>query len=57
MSLVQIIQGNQFYANPLAIVAKNDIEAIGLYKAITGNNGTSMCELERGCSTLKVEMI
>lgn len=51
------IQGNQFYANPLAIVAKNDVEAIGLYQSLTGNNGISMCELERVCNTLKVEMI
>lgn len=43
------------YTNPLAIIAKNDIEAVQLYNDVTSVIGGVLCEMESNCSKLKVE--
>ena len=46
------------YQNPLAIVARNQYIATGIYNEITGcESATMLCEIENRCDNLKVEMI
>lgn len=46
------------YKNPIAVVAKNQSEAIGIYNNIfKTDEGIVMCELKNRCDELEVESI
>ena len=46
------------YSNPIAVVAKNQQEAIAVYNSIMNTNqGSVLCELEHRCDKLEVEAI
>lgn len=50
--------GLDIYQNPVAIVAKNDIEAMGYYRTISNKeNGTVLAEIVNRCDNLKVEPV
>lgn len=50
--------GLNVYKNPIAIVAPTESRAIETYYEFTKkNNGTVLCELERRCDNIKVEMV
>lgn len=46
------------YKNPIAVVAKNQTEAVGVYNSIfKTDEGVVICELEHRCDELEVEQI
>ena len=49
--------GMRFYSNPLAVVAKSDYDAVGVYYKETEKPGSIMCVLENSVVGLKVETI
>lgn len=46
------------YKNPIAVVARNQTEAVGMYNSIfKTDEGITICELEHRCDKLEVETI
>lgn len=53
---LEIINNENRLSNPVAIVAKNQTQAMQLFRAITEkDNGTVMCEIIDNCAGLKVK--
>ena len=46
------------HSNPIAVVAKNQYDATGMYNEITGSqSGTMLCEIINRCDNLTVETL
>lgn len=46
------------YKDPIAVVARNQTEAVGIYNSIFHTDeGVTICELEHRCDKLEVEQI
>lgn len=55
---LEFINDVQVYKNPLAIVSRNDTEAVLLYNKVTGkDNGAMICEIVNRCDNIKVEPV
>lgn len=52
---LNIVGSVHYYINPLAIVAKNDYDAIRIYNEETGKDASVMCMLEPIAAKAKVE--
>jgi len=49
------VNRNIIYSNPLAVVAKNQSDAIRIYYDYTGKDASVMCDLEAYANKAKVE--